>query len=144
MANEHAFGLGWDLAPEDLDLVTSLADADGNPIPAPRALGTYSPGDLQPRGDKSLTTEGIEAVAWIWDLAERGIRRAFREYCGLSLLDHSVQMTILTPIEDPDEYYLLNVWLYLPPIAEVSYDGSVDWVQGFKVTFAIEEILDSP
>lgn len=145
MANEHAIGAGWDLDLEDLTSVTSLYDTPGNLLPSPRALGTYNPGILEPRGDLSLTVAGVASVAWIWDRIERSFRKILRaNYCGMGLNQHSGQVTIYTPIEEPDDYYLCNAMLYIPPISEIQYDGETDWLNDFRPRFVIVEILDTP
>jgi hypothetical protein len=143
--NQHAIGAGWDLDLEDLTPVTTLFDAMGNVLTSPRALGTYNPGTLEPRGDMSLTVAGVATVKWIWDQEERSFRKILRaNYCGMGLNNHSGQVTIYTPIEEPDDYYLCNAMLYLPPISEIDYDGSTDWLNRFAPSFVITEILDTP
>jgi hypothetical protein len=143
--NQHALGAGWDLDLGDLTAVTTLFDTAGNILNSPRALGTYNPGVLEPRGDLSITVAGIASVQWVWDQIERSFRRIIRSnYCGMGLNDHSGQVTIYTPIESPDDYYLCNAMLYVPPISELNYQGDVDWYDRFVLSFVITEILDAP
>lgn len=144
-ANQHAIAAGWDQALLDLDLITSFTDGAGNSLPPPRALGLYIPGIVEPRGDFSLTVAGVASVQWAWDQIERSLRKVIKNaYCGTGLNDLSGKVTINTPIEDPDAYYLCNAWLYLEPIANGQYDGSTDWYTNFAMRFVIDEILDTP
>lgn len=143
--NQHAIGSGWDLDAGDLTEITTLFDTMGNVLPPPRALGTYNPGLLEPRGDMSITVAGVASVRWIWDRIERSFRTILRNnYCGMGINQHSGQVTIYTPIESPDDYYLCNAMLYIPPISELQYDGETDWLNNFQLSFVIVEILDTP
>jgi hypothetical protein len=140
--NSHAIGNAWNMDAEDLTLITSLTDSAGNTLHPPRALGTYDAGTLEPRGDYGLTVTGVSVVRWEWLNVERGFRKVLRDlYCGTSIDDHSGQVTIYTPLEEPDVYFLCNATVYVPKISELPYDGSTDWFERFALTFTIEEIL---
>lgn len=143
--NSHALGDEWNLDVGDLTLITTITDSAGNKLHAPRALGTYDAGALEPRGDYGLTVAGVAVVRWEWLNVERSFRKILRDlYCGTSIDDHSGQVTIWTPIEDPDVYFLCNATVYIPKISELDYQGDADWFSRFWVTFTIEEILDTP
>jgi hypothetical protein len=143
-ANQHAIASGWNVPLLDLDPITDLVDGKGNILPPPRALGTYDV-TLEPRGTLALTAAGVQRVSWVWDQIERSFRKVLRvAYCGPLITDHSGQVTIYTPFEETDEYYLCNAWVYLPPISALNYDGASDWYERFVLQFVIEEILDTP
>lgn len=145
MANEHALGAGWGLDLEDLTPITTLFDTLGNVLTPPRALGTYTPGILEPRGDLSISVAGVASVKWVWEQVERSFRRILKNnYCGMGLNQHSGQVTVWTPIEEPDDYYLCNAMLYIPPISDIQYDGATDWLNNFQLSFVITDILETP
>lgn len=145
MANAHALAAGWNVPLLSLTGVTTLFDTMGNVLPPPRALGTYSHGVVEPRGDMSVTVAGVASVKWIWDRIERSFRKILRaNYCGMGLNDLSGQVTIYTNIESPDDFYLCNAMLYVPPIDSLTYEGDADWYNNFALSFVITEILDAP
>jgi hypothetical protein len=145
LPNSHAIAAGWNVPLLSLTAITTLFDTAGNVLPPPRALGSYSHGIPEPRGDMSVTVAGVASVKWIWDRIERSFRKIIRaNYCGMGLNSLSGQVTIWTPIEEPGDYYRCNAMLYVPPIDSLQYDGETDWYNNFALSFVITEILDTP
>jgi len=143
--NSHALGDEWDMDVGDLTLITSITDSAGNKLHPPRAIGNYNAGTLEPRGDYSVTVAGVAVVRWEWINVERSFYEILQAlYCGTSIDDFSGQVTIYTPIRNPELYYLCNATLYLPQETDLPYDGSADWYERLWLTFAIDEILAGP
>lgn len=125
-----------------LTLVTSLSDS-GYTLPAPRALGSYSPGIVQPRGNFSVTTAGVASIEWTWDILDRVAWYKFFQttYCGSALNSLSGLVTIYTPVRLATEYYRYNATLILPAVEALRYEGDTDWVRDFTLTFTNLEVV---
>lgn len=141
--NQFKIAPGWN-ASGTLALVTSLQEPlTGQYLLPPRSLGTFDPGVLEPMGDMTLKASGLYQLSWVWGYNEFVyFHKLFRTtYCGSSLASMSGQVTILSPLEVETEYHRMNVWLYLPKVAEWDYDGETGWINRWIVRFTVKEIL---
>ena len=83
------------------------------------ALGSWNPGIVRPRADRSTLTAGYEFVAWTFSalsLAQYAYIQTMYTVGGNS---HYGKLTIATPIED-GTFTNYNAHLYLPMQSELS------------------------
>lgn len=122
------------------DIVTD----DGHYFDPPDTTGTFDEGELQQRGDDSLTLAGIAFIEAVWDIFE------FQDYL-IYLRDnycdggYSGQVTIDVSTEQDDVFSRWNCTMHIPKISEVERDRETGWYKNIRIRFLdLEFIAEVP
>lgn len=135
----HKIAVGHD-NPGGLTLFTALETDSGYRLPPVRVVGSYDPGELEMRGDFSLTVAGIAMAMLQWDIWEEpDAYTMFKtDYCNGG---YSGPVTVEIPTNLPGTYVQFNAMLHLPKENEMNFEGETGWYRDVKLRLLDLEII---
>lgn len=92
----YAIGAGYNVAEVDLDLLSGINPGDGDTYDPPKGLPLFDDGQVEPRLDGHISTQGYSAVTWFFTRMSYLQYSYFKStYCNGTL---SGEVTILTTL----------------------------------------------